>query len=252
LKAINDFQIFIALLGILNNMKKIILITGANRGIGFETARQLGKIGHQIILSARNKTKLDQSVTKLKEENIEVKGLLMDISNDESVRNASVEFAKHNIKLDVLINNAAILLFANDKSLITDDLDLYNTTINNNSTGLLRVIRAFLPFISSPGRIINLSSGGGSLTETIGAGFAPAYCVSKTLINGLTKQLSFELSSRNISINSVCPGWVRTDMGGSNAERSVEKGAETPVWLATDAPKDFTGMFFRDKKQIAW
>jgi NAD(P)-dependent dehydrogenase (short-subunit alcohol dehydrogenase family) len=105
--------------------------------------------------------------------------------------------------------------------------------------------------MNKPGRIINVSSGGGSLSDTIGSGFAPAYCISKTLINGITKQLSFELEKHQITINSVCPGWVRTDMGGPGADRSVEKGAETIVWLAVSEVSD-TGKFWRDKKVIAW
>ena len=87
--------------------------------------------------------------------------------------------------------------------------------------------------------------------ESVG-GWSPAYCVSKTLLNAITKQLAYELEGKNISVNAVCPGWVRTDMGGTGATRSVEKGAETPVWLSSEAPQNLTGLFFRDKKVISW
>jgi NAD(P)-dependent dehydrogenase (short-subunit alcohol dehydrogenase family) len=230
-------------------MNKTILITGSNRGIGFETARQLGKQGHHIILSARNETKLKLAVQLLKDEGAEVDGLLMDINDEESIRRAADEFAERDIKLDVLINNAAILL--KDDISILQENEVLVQTLMNNSIGSLRVCKAFLPFMNSPSRIINISSGGGSMTDPVG-GWSPAYCASKTLLNSITRHLAFELSSKNISVNAVCPGWVRTDMGGKGASRPVEKGAETPVWLATGASQELTGKIFRDKKQIPW
>jgi len=230
-------------------MNKTILITGSNRGIGFETARQLGKLGHHIILSARNETKLTQAVQLLKEERAEVEGLLMDINDEKSISRAADEFAERNIKLDVLINNAAILL-KDDRSILQEN-EVVVQTLMNNSIGSLRVCKAFLPFLKNPSRIINISSGGGSMTDPVG-GWSPAYCASKTLLNSITRHLAFELSSKNISVNAACPGWVRTDMGGKGASRPVEKGAETPVWLATEASQELTGKIFRDKKQIPW
>jgi NAD(P)-dependent dehydrogenase (short-subunit alcohol dehydrogenase family) len=231
-------------------MKKTILITGANKGIGFEMARQLGKLGHVIIISARNETRLKQAVLKLKGDYIAVEGLLMDVADEKSVRNASEKFAQLHLKLDVLINNAAIL-DKEDRSILQENEDLLLKTISTNSYGALRVVRAFLPFLKTPSRIINISSEGGSMTDPVG-GWAPAYCVSKSLLNAITRRLAAELLSRHISVNAVCPGWVRTDMGGAGAARSLEKGAETPVWLATEAEQTLTACFFRDKKQIPW
>jgi NAD(P)-dependent dehydrogenase (short-subunit alcohol dehydrogenase family) len=231
-------------------MKKIILITGANRGIGFETARQLGKLGYHVIISARDEVKLQEALQKLKKENMEVESLLMDLSNAKSIADAAREFSKRKLKLDVLINNAAIGL-KGDRSILQNEETILTETLNTNCMGPLRVCKAFLPFMSSPSRIINISSGGGSMTDPIG-GWSPAYCVSKSLLNALTRHLAYELESGNISVNAVCPGWVRTDMGGNAASRSVAKGAETPVWLATDAPQKFSGKFFRDKKEIPW
>ncbi len=232
-------------------MKKTILITGANRGIGFETAKQLAQMGHHVIVSARNKDKLDEAVQLLLKDYSNITGLQMDISDGKSVSDAAEILSKQNIKLDVLINNAAILLHGIDSSLLANEISMIEQVIKNNSFGTLMVLRSFFPFMNKPGRIINVSSGGGSLSDTIGSGFAPAYCISKTLINGITKQLSFELEKHQITINSVCPGWVRTDMGGPMADRSVEKGAETIVWLAVSEVSD-TGKFWRDKKVIAW
>jgi NAD(P)-dependent dehydrogenase (short-subunit alcohol dehydrogenase family) len=231
-------------------MKKTIIITGSNKGIGFEIGRQLGKSGHKIILSARNESRWVEAVRKLAEENIEVTGLLMDIADEQSISGAADAFVKMNLKADVLINNAAVML-KGDWSLLQKNEEIPLQTITTNCYGALRVVKAFLPLMNSPARIINLSSGGGSMTDPIG-GWSPAYCVSKSMLNAITRHLAAELSSRNISVNAVCPGWVRTDMGGAGASRTVEKGAETPVWLAADAPQTLTGKFFRDKKQIPW
>lgn len=230
-------------------MKHTILITGSNKGIGLETARQLAKLGHHVILSTRNETRLQLAVEKLKAEQLIVENLLMDISDKKSISRAADEFAKRKQNLDVLINNAAVL-YNNDESILQEN-EVLLQTLTNNSLGSLWVSKAFLPFMTNASRIINISSGGGSMSDPVG-GWAPAYCVSKSLLNSITRQLSYELEIKSISVNAVCPGWVRTDMGGKSASRSVEKGAETPVWLATEAPQELTGKFFRDKKQIPW
>ncbi|MCB2195850.1 MAG: SDR family NAD(P)-dependent oxidoreductase [Bacteroidetes bacterium] len=232
------------------SMKKTVLITGSNKGIGFETSRQLGHKGFHVIISGRDQLKIKKALEKLQEEGIEANMLLMDVSNHENILQASNEFKKLNISLDVLINNAAILL-KEDRSLITNSPSIIENTIQTNSFSIINVTREFLQFIPNGGRIINMSSGGGSMTDPVG-GWSPAYCVSKTTINAITRQLSFELLSKNISVNSVCPGWVKTDMGGQGAMRPVEKGAETPVWLASEAPQSLSGKFFRDKKEIPW
>ena len=227
-----------------------ILITGANRGIGFETARQLLEKGFHVIISGRNEKKLSDALNTLKLEFQSVEMILLDVSDDESVKKAAENLDASNIRIDVLINNAAISLY-NDRSLIEQDSEILNTVVNTNSYGPLRVIRALLHLMGNPGKIINISSRGGSMTDPVG-GWSPAYCASKTLLNALTRHLAFELSGRGISVNAVCPGWVRTELGGRNAPRSVEKGAETPVWLASEASYNLTGKFFRDKSEIEW
>ncbi|HEY3369540.1 MAG TPA: SDR family NAD(P)-dependent oxidoreductase [Prolixibacteraceae bacterium] len=226
------------------------LITGANRGIGFEIARQLLKKGFQVIISGRDELKLSEAIVQLKRESASVEMLLMDVSKLESINAAASLLRERHIQLDVVINNAAILL-KEDLSLIGNDDGVLTTTINTNCNGPMRIIQALLPLIKTPGRIINLSSGGGSMSEPVG-GWSPAYCVSKTMLNSITRHLAFELSAKQIAVNAVCPGWVRTNMGGKSAPRSVEKGAETPVWLASEASGKLTGKFFRDQAEINW
>jgi NAD(P)-dependent dehydrogenase (short-subunit alcohol dehydrogenase family) len=229
---------------------KTILVTGSNRGIGFEIARQCARKNFRVIISGRSETKLHQALKLLESENLKAEKLLMDVSDPGSITRAAADFSAMKISLDVLVNNAGIGM-KGDNSIIYGKEDVFTETLNTNSYGPLRVTKAFLPFIKSPGRIIMISSGGGSMTDEPG-GWWPAYCVSKTLLNALTRQLAHELTEKEISVNAVCPGWVRTEMGGAGANRSVEKGAETPVWLASEAPQKLTGLFLRDRKEIPW
>jgi NAD(P)-dependent dehydrogenase (short-subunit alcohol dehydrogenase family) len=229
---------------------KNILITGSNRGIGFETARQLGQKGFHLYLSGRDEKGVSEALEKLKGEGFTADMILMDVSLDDSVIRAAEILSAKNVRFDVIINNAGILL-REDRSLHEMDPGILKTTINTNAYGPLRVVRAFLPLMNKPGRIINISSGGGSMSDPVG-GWSPAYCASKTLLNAITRHLAYELSGNRISVNAVCPGWVKTDMGGKSAPRSVQHGAETSVWLACEAPQNLTGKFFRDKHEIKW
>jgi NAD(P)-dependent dehydrogenase (short-subunit alcohol dehydrogenase family) len=176
--------------------------------------------------------------------------LEIDVADSDSVAIAAPEFSKIEDHLDVLVNNAGIIVDGDDAILEISD-DLFRKTLETNTLGSLRVTRAFEPLLqkSKAPRVINVSSGGGQLTG--GAdGWAPAYCISKTALNGVTVQLAAALPK--FAVNSVCPGWVRTEMGGENASRSVEEGADTIVWLASEAPHDLTGKFVRDRKEIPW
>ncbi len=229
---------------------KYALITGANKGIGFETARQLAQKGFHVFISGCDETKLSEALKNLEDETDSAEAVLMDVSKDESVSGAAKFFSSNKIKLDVLINNAGILL-KEDRSLVESDAELLEMIINTNSYGPMRVIKTFIHVMNNPGRIINITSGGGSMFEPVG-GWSPAYCVSKTLLNSFTRHLAYELKGNGISVNAVCPGWVRTDMGGRSAPRSVRQGAETQVWLASEAPQKLTGKIFRDKSEIEW
>lgn len=231
-----------------NGIGKTVLVAGANRGIGFEVCKQLGELGFHVFLSARNKERGEKAVVDLNNDGIKADFILMDVSDESSIKNAAIDFKKLSVSLDVLINNAAIL--GNESNFTKLKTEELISTITTNSIGAFIVIREFLPFMISGSRIINVSSGAGALNDM--SDYAPAYSISKTTLNAITKQFVAALKGRKIAVNSVCPGWVRTDMGGWTAPRSVNKGSETIVWLAVEAPLDKTGLFWRDKKVIEW
>ena len=243
-------------------------MTGANKGIGFETARQLLREGFRVFIGARDEKAGKAAAEKLNNE-VGTKGsdlvtghkgqsgsdslvtaLRIDISDPDSIRAASEEFGKQSDRLNALVNNAGIAL-DDDKGVLTTTSEVFETTLRTNTLGALLVSQAFVPFLekSDAPRIVNVSSGGGQLTGD-GDTWSPAYCISKTALNGVTVQLAAALP--NFAVNSVCPGWVRTDMGGSNATRSVAEGASGVVWLACEAPQSLTGKFVKDRKVIPW
>jgi NAD(P)-dependent dehydrogenase (short-subunit alcohol dehydrogenase family) len=229
---------------------RTVLITGANKGIGREVARQLATKGFHVFIGARNAKAGLKATEEIRKQSSKATFLEIDVADEESVTNAAREFANSEDHLDVLVNNAGIIADGDSAILEISD-DLFRKTLETNTLGALRVTRAFVPLLrkSKGPRVINVSSGGGQLTG--GAdGWAPAYCISKTALNGVTVQLAAALPK--FAVNSVCPGWVRTEMGGENASRSVEEGADTIVWLAAEAPQDLTGKFLRDRKEIAW
>jgi NAD(P)-dependent dehydrogenase (short-subunit alcohol dehydrogenase family) len=235
--------------------QRIALVTGANKGIGFEVVRDLARKGFHVFLGARNEKAGQAAAEKLQAEGVkedygEITVLKIDVSKPDSIRHAAEEFSRKSDRLDTLVNNAGILLDG-DKDVLTATPETFETTLRTNTLGALLVSQAFVPFLkkSDAPRIVNVSSGGGQLAD--GAdGWAPAYCISKTALNGVTAQLAVALPK--FAVNSVCPGWVRTDMGGLNATRSVLEGAAGIVWLAADAPQRETGKFWRDRKVIPW
>src|SRR4029077_2915512 len=235
--------------------QRVALVTGANKGIGFEVVRQLARKGFHVFLGARDEKAGQAAVQKLnkegeKEDYGEITVLKIDVSKPDSIRRAAEEFSRKSDRLDTLVNNAGILL-DDDKDVLTTTPEIFETTLRTNTLGPLLVSQAFVPFLkkSDAPRIVNVSSGGGQLAD--GAdGWAPVYCTSKTAFNGVTVQLAAALPK--FAVNSVCPGWVRTDMGGSNATRSVLEGSAGIVWLASEAPHSATAKFFRDRKVIPW
>jgi len=228
--------------------EKIALVTGANKGIGFEVTRELARMGFRVFLGARNEQAGRAAAEKIAGDKVEF--LEIDVADPASVRRTFKEFSRHANHLDALVNNAGILL-EEDKTALTITPEIFEKTFRTNTLGPWLVAQTFLPLLekSDAPRIVNVSSGGGQLDG--GAdGWAPGYCVSKTALNGVTVQLAAALPK--FAVNCVCPGWVRTDMGGSNATRSIAEGASGIVWLAADAPQDLTGKFLRDRKVIPW
>jgi NAD(P)-dependent dehydrogenase (short-subunit alcohol dehydrogenase family) len=229
---------------------KTALITGANKGVGHEVARQLAAKGFHVFVGARNAKAGRKAAEEIARKCGKATFLEIDVADNDSVTTGACEFSKIENHLDVLVNNAGIIVDGDNAILEISD-DLFRKTLETNTLGALRVTRVFVPLLrkSKAPRVINVSSSGGQLT--CGAdGWAPAYCISKTALNGVTVQLAAALSK--FAVNSVCPGWVRTEMGGENASRSVEEGADTIVWLASEAPQKVTGKFLRDRKEIPW
>ena len=226
--------------------EKIALVTGANKGIGFEVARQLAAKGFRVCVGARNEKAGRAAAQKIGPATF----LKIDVSDPASIREAAAELAKMVDHLDVLVNNAGVIVDGDDAILKTTP-EQFETTIRTNTLGPLMVAQAFRPMLakSSAPRIVNVSSSGGQLHD--GAdGWSPVYCISKTALNGVTSQFAAALPK--FAVNSVCPGWVRTDMGGANATRSVEEGADGIVWLAAEAPQNLTSKFLQDRKVIPW
>ncbi len=226
---------------------KVALVTGANKGIGFEVARQLAARGMRVYLGARNREAGEKAVAQI---GGEARLLLMDVSDEASIAKAVKELSSQTDRLDVLVNNAGIVLDY-EKSLFDLTSDTLRKTLATNLFGPLLVSQSVIPLMrkSDSPRIVNVSSGAGQLSGELQS-WAPAYSISKTSLNALTQQLAAALPE--FAINSVCPGWVRTDMGGPNATLSVEEGADTIVWLATEAPQSLTGKYLRDRQAIEW
>ncbi len=226
---------------------KRALVTGSNRGIGFAIAQGLLAKGYEVIVTARSLDSAKQAAEKLEGTVIPIK---LDVSDDRSIARA-VETLNQSIEqLDVLINNAGIYP-DNNVNILTISRELLDSTMNTNTFGVIRMVQAFLPLLekSQDARVINVSSGMGALDGLTTT--APSYCLSKLALNGATIMLAQSLHAKGIVVNSICPGWVRTDMGGASAPRSPEQGADTAIWLATEAPRGESGKFWRDRKVVS-
>ena len=229
---------------------KVALVTGGNRGIGLQIAKDLLNRGWTVWLGVRSEEKGRAALDAIGDTPGRPQVLLMDAADESSISQAAEQFTAQAGQLDVLINNAAILL-DNGGGLLGEASEKIYQTLHTNSVGPLLVVRHFLPVLGTGSRIVNVSSGAGTFCSGVST-YAPVYSLSKTALNAITLHLARDLQPKGISVNAVCPGWVRTQMGGAGANRSVEEGAETPVWLATEAPAELTGKFWRDKREIEW
>lgn len=234
---------------------RVALVTGANRGIGFEIARQLARLGVMTVLGSRSLDKGKAAAELLAFEGLIAPVVALDVTDPVSVRAAVAEAMGLFGRVDILVNDAGVMLERSGTpnfAASTVDGDIVRATFEVNVFGALSVSQAVVPIMRDQGygRIVNVSSGMGQLSE-MGAE-NPAYRMSKAALNAVTRTLAAELGDGAIKVNSMCPGWVKTDMGGVDAPRTVEQGAETAVWLAMLPEDGPTGGFFRDKKPIAW
>jgi NAD(P)-dependent dehydrogenase (short-subunit alcohol dehydrogenase family) len=234
---------------------KIAVVTGANRGMGFETCRQLVRSGARVILTSRDPAKGEAAGRRLRDEGLDVRHHQLDVADDDSIRRLA-EFIRSEFgRLDILVNNAGIVRGRDEpreRAMCTFEATAsgLREVLATNLIGPFLLCQALIPLMKSRGRVVNVSSGMGQLSE-MGSGF-PAYRMSKAGLNALTRIFASELEGSGIKVNAACPGWVRTDMGGAGAARSVEEGVATTIWLATLPDNGPSGGLFRDRKPIPW
>ncbi len=232
--------------------RRVAVVTGANRGIGREVARQLARKDYTVVLTSRDRNKGEATVAALAQEGLKPVYQPLDVTDETSIAEFREFIERGCDRLDVLVNNAGIMIDVRPGAALKLRLDTLRETMETNVYGALRVTQALLPIMRGRdyGRIVNMSSGLGQLAD-MGSG-TPSYRISKTALNAVTRILAAELAGTKIKVNSVCPGWVRTDMGGLGATKTVEEGADTAVWLATLADDGPSGGFFRDRRPIPW
>ncbi|MDB5973434.1 MAG: family NAD(P)-dependent oxidoreductase [Nevskia sp.] len=240
--------------------EKIALITGGNKGIGFETARQLAKTGVHVIIGSRDRKKGVEASLKLQGEGLAVEALAIDVNSEASIAEAAREVEKKHGHLDILINNAGVLVDAMDKKPSEQTLDTWRKTFDTNVFGLVATTQAFLPLLkkSTAGRIVNLSSILASNTlhadpaSPIYDFKVPAYNVSKAAVNAWTVQLAYELKDSKIKVNAAHPGHVKTDMGGEAAPMEIVDGAKTSVQLALIGDNGPNGAYVHLGDTLPW
>jgi NAD(P)-dependent dehydrogenase (short-subunit alcohol dehydrogenase family) len=236
----------------MNGGKRVALVTGGNRGIGFETCRQLGRQGYRVILASRDEVKGERAAASLQGEGLDVTHRPLDVTSSESIAALAALVLGEWGAVDVLVNNAAIYP-DEGQSVLRVGVETFRDAMETNVFGPLQLCQALVPQMVRRryGRVVNVSSGAGQLEYMNGT--TPAYSLSKLALNGLTLMVAGQVGrGSNVLVNALDPGWVRTEMGGSSAPRSVEQGADTVVWLATLPNGGPHGGFFHDRKPISW
>ena len=240
----------------MSSESKTALVTGGNKGIGFAICQGLLDANFNVFLAARSTDKGKAAVEKLSTNDNSIQLVELDVTDDESIKSAVNSVNKITDSLDVLVNNAAIypdLRGAEQGvNILTVSRDLLTKTMNTNAFSPIGITQAFLPLLEKADnpKVINVSSGNGQL-DGLSAN-VPSYSLSKLALNGATILLADALRSRNIAVYAMCPGWVKTDMGGSSAPRTPEQGADTAIWLATEATIQESGKFFRDRTEQSY
>lgn len=230
--------------------KKVVVVTGGNRGIGHEVCRQLGALGHRIVLTARNKSKGEMAAEGMRDEGLDVSFHRLDTTDLPSIRRLAKYMEREFGKFDVLINNAGICIDRDDK-LMTEAASKLRRVFETNIISYLHVTQRLVPLMRRGGQVINVSSGSAQFRR-LDASKMPGYQISKAGLNAMTVLLSQELKKTGIRVNAVAPGWVKTDMGGPAAPVPLKKGADTITWLAASAPAHHSGKFFQWRKVIPW
>lgn len=232
-------------------MSRIALVTGANRGIGFAICQGLGRLGHSVILTARDPVEGQKATAELRGQGLDVHFCRLDVTSPEQVEGARVFAEEHFGRLDILVNNAA--LYPDEGVSVFDlPLETLRQTFEVNTFGPFLTCQAFVPMMrrQNYGRVVNVSSEYGSISLMDGE--IAAYKMSKAALNALTRIAAAEVSGFNIKVNTMCPGWVRTRMGGMDANLSPEEGADTALWLATLPDDGPSGGFFQERKPLPW
>ena len=239
-------------------LKRVAVVTGGNRGIGFAICRQLARLGYQVVLTSRDPAKGEVAAQSLRDEGLGVIAQQLDVTDDKSIRRLAQHVRNELGHVDALVNNAGIYLENGDSddqeplSAFDEPIETIRETMETNLYGPYRLCQEFVPKMREQGygRVVNVSSGSGQLSDM--GGREAGYRMSKTALNAVTRIFAAETQGTGVLVNAMCPGWVRTDMGGPDAPRSPEEGADTAAWLATLPPYGPTGDFFRDRKPIPW
>lgn len=238
--------------------RRVAVVTGGNRGIGFDICRQLGRRGFRVLLTARQPLRGRAAARVLRAEGLAVEFHTLDVTKAAAIKRLARHLARKVGRLDVVVNNAGIYLeggyvdAGEPESVFEEAVERVRATMETNLYGPYRLAQALVPMMRAAGygRVVNVSSGSGQLSDM--GGREAGYRMSKTALNALTRILAAELKGSGVLVNAMCPGWVRTDMGGPDAPRSVGEGADTAVWLATLPRRGPSGGFFRDRKRIPW
>ena len=233
----------------------IAVVSGANRGLGLATSRTLAELGYRVLMLGRNAGAIQSAAGELAGEGLDVVPLVVDVTDDEAIALVQDRLEHHEGPVRILVNNAGILPDSagddpDGASAMRGERDLIVDTFQVNTVGALKLAQAVAPSMSDGGNIVNVSSGMGQLSEM--EGHYPAYRISKTALNAVTRMLANELAERGIKVNSVCPGWVQTDMGGANATRTIAEGIAGIIWAATLGDDGPSGGFFRDGQRLDW